>query len=463
MDPRNFYKTRAGKAVTGALAGLTIAFGGLGASEALAATPTNIQNPYDVTAGVEFGCSQKQIAEKECKMSTKKKVETPTTCGDGTIDKYDLFSTNENGSYELMHSWNNPDCIIGTPKTDTYKSRNANSLISMDHKYPSNVRFRFNGESNLTKIQLEKSLLEHYDNNGKNDSVDIYYFEAPKSIPENKVTTQVMKNDSVKGVPATVDDKEQKPYVPAVSTGLGYMFDINGDGHIDNLTILENGKIKRDLGNNNIQYTFADTTRRDILEAIRFADKNGDFNRKTAKGYLLTQTPKDVVEFMADTNEFATPVTGDRKNYEANKPTKLENSIAWAAFIDKVANLNARGNVLLEAMVEYNPEGLKVKDNEESRLAYATTHAQKRTLGSFLLNWGLGSAIYDTIQSDFRPLVEANSTLARSKGSNFNSIVRNVETNGYSAKVLNESLDDTIKMYDDQLWAAKATIGGDKK
>lgn len=351
--------------------------------------------------------------------------------------------------------------VLGANEIGIAVRGNNNTLNSGWVK--SGGRFKFGG------ADAAGSLVEY--GKGKADKITITKYDA---MPAKKILGQKSAVATTKkAYTITKDDivaqlkKEQAEREKGLVGVIKGEFDYNGDGYVDNLRVTRSSQggyfVNITEGNTNIQETVAlDRCRYEVLKAFRFAD--GEYEKgKLPSAYVMASGNggRKVVEFMVDTNKYATETKMDVENgFDPLNQTKFADAIAVTAFTDKVANSSVRGDFIGKKLVErLNSGEFKwATNNPDERWVYGNSFGDDVTVGQMSFNWTLGSAIYNTIQSDFLPTIGPDAVLSQTRGANFNTYV--VKINGASnPDMLNaKALDAYVgfkEMYEKQIEATK--------
>ena len=318
----------------------------------------------------------------------------------------------------------------------------------------STIPARFN-----SKTSLEEYLKEFLPKNEKIKRIEVKgpnndEYNISKKDIVSSINKYVIENNVPQEVSIVVEREGNKMNVENGS----YTFDLNLDGHIDDLKILKinNKYFVEGIDNQNKKYIMSlDRARFEILNDLRFTSFAP---RDAAKLYSISSgnQGREVVKFLFETNK----ISDDKYCLAKNKCTdiKFKTLEGLITAIDKTANGSERADYIDKNIFEaYKKSGGMNNKILDKINAYSNTFGTSVPEDVLLLRFTLGSAIYATISSDYLPTVQENKALARARGSMDAVNYSNLRNNLTSNEVV-KCYDSTKKMYEDQLKASENKV-----
>jgi len=150
-----------------------------------------------------------------------------------------------------------------------------------------------------------------------------------------------------------------------------------------------------------------------------------------------------------------------RDKYIFQTQTKFANLQSLADFIDNVANMNQRAHYMSSEVLKEQKGNLVVQGDDKVLKAYANTFGEDVPSELLALYFGLGSAIYTTVNSDYLPTKRASQGLVIARGAQDSENWALLKTGKSQNNLTNFAVSaykDTVKMYKDQLDASKIKV-----
>jgi hypothetical protein len=276
-----------------------------------------------------------------------------------------------------------------------------------------------------------------------------------------------------------------------------WSFDLDGDGIVDNLylyktkvTVMKEYNVTdgnvtkivkkpisiqkymvKDVDGNETTVVPLEKVRYDVLHNVRFVKNNP---KSASLGYAMTQGKygENVVKFMYQTNKYSENkyCIGNKENKTCDD-VKFKNLEGLIVFIDKTANLSERADYLRNNFLEkyrvikqdgnktIRAHDLNVSGKEYNIKvdSYANTYGEKVPGSTIAVNWVLGSAIYNTIVSDYDPSVGPSRALMTARGAKDAENLKLLSPKPTLYKVI-KAYRSTKNMYDAQLKASERKI-----
>jgi len=341
-----------------------------------------------------------------------------------------------------LENWKNYRYTVGPKNKPIFSNMDSDAVVAL-----LNAKYLDGKLNNVQVYQLSGKGVVKDSNKGATLSV----------VPEYKISRL---DDS------TLTKKEENKALLAKDIYVSkdtYTFDIDGDLLPNVLSIVsQDGKfyVRSEEGGKLESMLEIDAARYKVLQNARFVEGSPS---EAKNGYLMTfgKQGEDVVRFMVDTNKYATDIAQSRDKYIFQTQTKFANLQSLADFIDNVANMNQRAHYMSSEVLKEQKGNLVVQGDDKVLKAYANTFGEDVPSELLALYFGLGSAIYTTVNSDYLPTKRASQGLVIARGAQDSENWALLKTGKSQNNLTNFAVSaykDTVKMYKDQLDASKIKV-----